>query len=184
MLPSQLLELVQDSYTHTSYSVHELEFCVHDNVVAIRGTESLSPSTLRNAWDIIRDIRVLPWKISGLPWGAAGFVKGGKAVYDLLKEQGITPTEITGHSLGGAVAVVVSQLFLNDGIVVPVTTFGAPKVFYTKSLEGVPCTMYRKGGDPVPGVFLGKHPQPVTQLGPKKWFRLRDHFLKSYKECF
>ena len=92
--------------------------------VAIRGTANLENAMLDLDLELKPDT-VLDIKLH------QGFGSGAKAVYEdikpfLTKDQ---PIHLTGHSLGGAIAVILAMYLQNDGYPVEqVITFGQPKV--------------------------------------------------------
>ena len=190
---SQLLDLCSRVYLTASHSVNELEYSVIQHpqcqVVVIRGTElSGEPDDslwgrIKNIRDVIRDVRVLPWKTQNLPLGHSGFVKGAEAIYQQAVPTYIKygkPVILTGHSLGGAVAVALGVLLKAQGFEVRVVGFGTPKVFFRR--HSLNCRLYRYGSDPVTRVPFGRHPVSVTAVGPKRWFWcIKDHFVSSYQ---
>lgn len=193
----ELLQLTKDGYESKTSVVKELEYSVHQyddcQVIVIRGTEITgteedhSGDKVKNIRDVIRDIRILPWKIKGMPWGHSGFVKGARDVLEHSIPKYLKygkPIICTGHSLGGAVALALGVFLkkLDRKQVVQVVTFGAPRVFLFK--QKINAVMYRNGKDVVPTVPYGRHPVKQTRVG-EKTTRLpcvKDHFLSKYIE--
>jgi hypothetical protein len=93
-------------------------------VVAIRGTANLDNALVDMRIQLVPDAR------AGVPLHR-GFAQAAAAVYDqvvLLLDRG-RPVDAVGHSLGGAVAVILGMYLERDGFAVGrVTTFGQPKV--------------------------------------------------------
>lgn len=208
MLPkhTELLDLIQYGVSHSTHSVHEMEFMLvraeHCTIICFRGTELKGNSKdsfwerLQNKLDIVRDVRVLPWKSKRLPAGQAGFVRGAIAVIDAIKHQLVseytnsTPIVLCGHSLGGALSVATGFLMNSEGYnVVEIVTFGSPKVFYRgeRAYRGknFRITMYKYGKDIITHVFLGRHPVKQTKVGKSSsWFwNFKDHSLDKYQEA-
>jgi hypothetical protein len=127
-------------------------------VVAIPGTH---PSDLL---DWIRDLRTAPWRFPIVGICHSGFGSGGTAVAaDVLRKirgDGRLIT-VVGHSLGGAIALVVGAALVKASYRVRIVTFGAPRVAFFCNLalprlasRAVELAEYRRAGDPVPRVPL------------------------------
>jgi hypothetical protein len=98
---------------------------------------------------------------------------------------------LTGHSLGGALALVVAGLLVDDGNPPQrVTTFGAPKCGFAQfvaALEKVPIAQYRRGNDPVPLLpcwlpqFPYEHPRlPLIRVGVPAINPFQCHHVEGY----
>lgn len=159
-----------------------------------RGTQVVSEPAgsiiklIRNSWDIIRNLRIWPWpvKIKGSTYkGHAGFIRGAVRVARFIRPQlrKNKPLVVAGHSLGGAIALVVG-LLVGRGKPVNIITLGCPRVFWSpvKIPENAKITMYRCGRDIVSYIPLGRHPVPLTVVGkPKKlWPSTADHRIREY----
>jgi hypothetical protein len=66
---------------------------------------------------------------------------------------------VVGHSLGGAMALIVGARLIHAGYPARVVTFGAPRVAFSANLslprlarEALELAEYRREGDPVPHV--------------------------------
>tara|TARA_S200002703_G_scaffold1263_1_gene2194 strand:+ start:1333 stop:1941 length:609 start_codon:yes stop_codon:yes gene_type:complete len=191
----QLLRLVKDGYEEKTSVVKELEYSVYQyddcQVIVIRGTEITGTEEdgllgrIKNLRDVIRDIRILPWKIKGMPWGHSGFVKGARDVLEHSMPRHLKydkPIICTGHSLGGAIALALGVFLkkLDNKQSVQVVTFGAPRVFLFK--QKINAVMYRNGKDIVSTVPYGRHPVKQTRVGKvTTWLPcVKDHFLSKY----
>lgn len=86
-----------------------------------------------------------------------GFMSSALGIYDNV-EKAIDGHRfiLTGHSLGGAIALVTALLGLKRGYrPEEVVTFGAPRVgfaAFATALAPIPMRQYRRGNDPVPSV--------------------------------
>ncbi|MDB4836974.1 lipase family protein [Marinomonas sp.] len=92
--------------------------------IGIRGTANLNNVMLDLSVSLQEDV-LLGIKLH------KGFAEGAKAVYDDLRPylSKDNPITITGHSLGGAIAVILAMYLQQEGYDVPqVVTFGQPKV--------------------------------------------------------
>jgi Lipase (class 3) len=89
----------------------------------------------------------------------AGFLDGAEGILDAVAQQIATPSIsapviVTGHSLGGALALGVGALLACAGRKpAGIVTFGAPRfgmAQFAAQIAGVPIRQYRRGNDPVP----------------------------------
>ena len=125
-------------------------------VVAIAGTHPDDPL------DWIRDLRTLPWLFPTVGVCHSGFGSGGTAVAErvLAAVRGDARLmTVIGHSLGGAMALVVGARLIAAGRRVRIVTFGAPRVAFLANLAlprlahgALELAEYRREGDPVPHV--------------------------------
>ena len=201
-LAKELFRITQDSYNKCTHRVKEVECYVHQTeeyqVVAFRGTEA-SLFFSGGGWrDIIRDLRVIPWHDKRVGWAHSGFLKGARGVVDtyLVKELDKNkPTYLTGHSLGGALAVVAAKLMHEEGFNVCGTrTFGAPRSLLKSSLESykaadLDTVEYSNLGDPIPDIpfrfFKFRHINEVfTPRRRNGYSVMRNHMIPHYKESF
>jgi len=178
----KLSEICQESYKSSDFEEANIEVTVRGSVFAFRGTDE--------AKDAIRDIRILPFWTRELGWCPAGFLKASKRLVTkvtatcLEQEIDHESVELTGHSLGGAVALIVGALMARDEISPrQIVTFGAPRCGRLKILDGVPVTMYRHGKDIVPLVpppFLMKRHCKMLEFGKPGSSYIRDHYMINY----
>jgi hypothetical protein len=114
------------------------------NVVAFQGTITRDPDPkvlLRNNLDAVLDwlqnFRALLVTSDGLSFDVPGRVHEGfasqlhiiyPALTAALKDKGIKPLYVTGHSQGGAIAAIAAKALMHDGFPVLATyTFAAPR---------------------------------------------------------
>jgi len=107
--------------------------------------------------DILTDLRACPWWSKEVgTFVHKGFLEGVRAIWPLLPMSGPNPGEIvlTGHSKGGAEAILLGAFMVQCGIpVAQIETFGAPRVGFSglgEILKGVLGNRNRLGNDIVP----------------------------------
>lgn len=179
-----LSRLCAESYTKSNFEEADIEVIAERSlegggVFAFRGTDEVS--------DIARDLRVLPWWTPGIGWVPRGFLLAGKRLalkcvsHCLEKGYDTSRIELTGHSLGGAVALIVGSLLKRDEISPrQIVTFGAPRCGRLKVLDDVHVTCYRNGKDIVPLLppIFRRHCK-LLQHGERNGF-VKDHYAKNY----
>jgi len=176
----ELSEICAESYRTSDFEEARIEVIVRDNVFAFRGTDE--------ALDAVRDLRIFPIWTKELGFCPAGFIKAGRRLVNkvtstcLERDIDHTEIELTGHSLGGAVALIVGALLMRDEIKPKqVVTFGAPRCGRLKILDEVPVTMYRHGKDVVPLVppLMRRHGKMLEYGKPGSSY-IRDHYMINY----
>lgn len=147
-------------------------------VAAFRGT------VLTNALDWLRDFDDFP-DASQIGTCFRGFLTGAQQALPNLRGLG-RPLILTGHSLGGALAIAAAAFLVQEGRA-PLfcTTFGAPRVSLdgelTKILASVPGYRYRCGDDPIPLVpWAGRPDRDVTRIGRATLDPIADHMIAAY----
>jgi hypothetical protein len=153
-------------------------------VVAFRGTVPTS-------WeDWFRDFAAWPERVVNHPTLGAchdGFLTGAEAILPQLRA--ILPTArpfaLTGHSLGGALAIMAGALLADRGLLpVRLTTFGAPRVgmVLDKVLRDVDGRRFRHGDDPVPEVpcWPYRNDRGWTRVGEPAIDPIDDHMIAGY----
>lgn len=167
MTPLQAAVFCKHVYANKTGEVDDLEFVVrrhrHAVWVGIRGSEPLIHRDGSVECDWLRNLHAMPWyspEFGGLVH--AGFLDGARAIYPEIEAQVIfaregehTPVYVAGHSLGGALALLIGAMLEREGFnVYGVYTFGAPKVSTDcvgHALQAVPeVHQYQNLGDPVP----------------------------------
>jgi predicted lipase len=181
MINHQVLSVIcADSYDNLDFEESGIEVIVReDSVFAFRGTDE--------PLDAIRDIRIIPLWTKDLGWCPAGFLKASKRLVTKVMSEcmarDIEPEDITltGHSLGGAVALIVGALLVRDEVKVKeIVTFGAPRCGRLKILDDTDVTMYRHGKDIVPMVpFIMRRHKKMETFGDKGSY-IKDHYMFNY----
>jgi hypothetical protein len=149
-------------------------------VVAFRGTSETDIE------DWLRDFDAIP--ADGGPLGTChrGFLTGAQAALPEILARLPTdkPTAITGHSLGGALAVCMTGLLVARGITPAVcTTFGAPAVgtdTLARLIAPVPGERIWCGDDPVPFASPYQQDRPLTHIGHAMLDPIADHAIDRY----
>jgi predicted lipase len=176
----ELSQLCARCYQEATFEEANIEVLVQDNVFAFRGTDE--------PLDALRDIRIFPLWTRELGFCPAGFLKASKRlvnkVTSICLELDIDHKSIvlTGHSLGGAVAMILGALMTRDEIPPKeIVTFGAPRCGRLKILDGVPVTQYRNGKDVVPLVppLMRRHDK-LLELGRPGSSWIKDHYVINY----
>jgi len=179
--PEMLVHLCQDAYTRDDLKISGgtqgiIARANGFNIIAFRGTEF-------DFEDILRDIRVLPWWSKEIGhFVHAGFLKAARQALPIAAELK-RPIILTGHSLGGAIARVVSLLLNRPDITV--ITFGEPRSIIGTLAErrNIRSMRYVNGNDAVP-----KHPWPLwgyrhqgrrRNIGETEG-RFTDHKISNY----
>ena len=155
-----------------------------DTIIAFAGTDVRQPQ------DILRDLRIFPLWSPQLGLCPAGFLKAarrlGYTVLDHLADSKRDSVTLTGHSLGGAVALICAALIARecpgDKKIDEVVTFGAPRVGKLRTLD-CPISMYRYQNDIVPTVpWPMPRPGKLINLGNPQsrgnW--ISDHGIMNY----
>ncbi len=153
----------KDELTGSDSDVEYLYEQTHEfHIIAIRGTEAGKFFSGRGWMDILRDLAMWPKDIGAIE-GHAGFVHGWLSIMDeiaeLIAAEPDKPIILTGHSLGGAIALVGAYSFLKaDFNLAKVVTFGAPRCLVLDNISDVVLvklqfltTQYEHYEDPVPG---------------------------------
>ena len=176
----ELSEICLESYQTFSFEEASIEVLIRNNVFAFRGTDE--------PLDAVRDLRILPLWTKELGFCPAGFLKASKRLVNkvtsmcLGREIDHENIELTGHSLGGAVALIVGALLMRDEIKPrQIVTFGAPRCGRLKILDEVPVTQYRHGKDIVPLVppLMRRHNELLNYGKPGGGY-IRDHYMINY----
>ena len=175
----KISEICAESYEALDFEELNIEVIVRDNVFAFRGTDE--------PWDAVRDLRILPIWTRELGWCPAGFLRAAKRLMpkclsecmdrDIEKEDIV----LTGHSLGGAVALIVGALMVRDEVnVQEIVTFGPPRCGRLKILDNTTVTMYRHGKDIVPMVppVMRRH-KKMRRFGARESY-ISDHYMANY----
>lgn len=158
--------------------------------IAFRGTKSIEDVKLDADYTQTED-SILHMRLH------RGFAKGARDLYPLIRPHlsSIYKTRITGHSLGGAIAVISGLYLRAEGFNVQVETFGQPKVTNAAgALHGDSLNLVRflNGRDLVtqvpplsykPGGNLGSYEhfgREVELLDGKGYECLTEHYQKRY----
>ena len=150
-------------------------------VLAVRGTTA-DPA------DWLRDLSAMPVRDRDLGFCHQGFLAGARGVLALASGADLGGAILCGHSMGGAIAILLAGLLRARGIPLrAIVTFGAPRCGswrLRRALRALPLRLYRNGDDPVPDVpFLPGfylHPRALIAIGEPAIDPLADHAIASY----
>lgn len=120
-----------------------------------------------------------------------GFLERAKSCRSLVyKDLMAAPSySLVGHSLGGAIALMVGALMLTQSQHPPdeIVTFGAPKVgteVYVNAIKSIPIRQYRFGIDPVPEFpsWPFMHARQLIEIGQPIYTMdiLQNHHIENY----
>lgn len=157
-------------------------------VLAFPGTE---PTNLH---DDLADIDVLTETVPRLGQVHQGFWNAMRGIAeDCNHAMGDDPVILTGHSLGGAIALALAAYRSISMLpTLGVVTFGAPRISVGKqlgqTLAGMKLTLYRHASDPIPHLPLDfplleewEQPAPLVQLGDDCGLpSIEAHLIQAY----
>tara|TARA_Y100000310_G_scaffold256265_1_gene264037 strand:+ start:167 stop:775 length:609 start_codon:yes stop_codon:yes gene_type:complete len=183
-----------DSYHYSSINHYNAQALIIEEedgyVIAVRGTE------IKKIIDIIYDLHAIPWP-TRYGWVHRGFYKMAKGLAKDIKENtNDKPIKyITGHSMGGSVAMLLGWIFHVDVIAI-----GSPMCF--RSFRKLPfkLTIVKNCPDPIPrtNFWFYREYGDVIQLGEESCCisknkdvnllqmtrDLKYHGIKVYKEAY
>lgn len=178
----EVARLCKLAYTQKTFEERGIEVLIKRNVVCFRGTDEIWP-------DVLTDIRFFPWYTKEIGITPSGFVKASKRLVNKvtseLYRRSVNRDKIilAGHSLGGAVALIVGALMLRDETPPDqIITFGAPRTGALKNLRNsdVHIECFRQGKDIVPTVppFMPRHRENI-RIGKADSY-IGDHSMDKY----
>lgn len=187
---SDAAAIVARSYKSATWYAGELSalYTVSNNsrIIAIPGTK-------REIGEWLRDFDAVPCWDRTLGVCHRGFRNGAWELYrrSPLADHDFAGAVITGHSMGGALAILLAAILISEGAPPrAVVTFGAPRCGSWKLrrvLAKTPLRLYRNGDDPVPevpwlpGLYL--HPRALIAIGEPAFDPLADHPIAVYRRA-
>ena len=185
-----LCRIVARSYTSATWWAGELSalYTAADGarVIAIPGTKA-------EIGEWLRDLDVMPVWDGALGVCHRGFRDGALELYRAspLSDHDFAGAIICGHSLGGALAILLGAFLTAWGMPpAQIITFGAPRCGswrVRRILRPLPLRLYRNGDDPVPDVpwLPGIYVQPrrLIQVGEPALDPIADHHVEAYERA-
>lgn len=123
----------------------------------------------------------------------AGFLDGAESIVnEVMAAIGDKPFAVTGHSLGGALALGVGALLFCAGrAAAAIVTFGAPRfgmAQFVAVIGSLPVRQYRRGNDPIPLVPFDVPPllqfldarDPLIAIGASQRDPFACHAIDGY----
>ena len=156
-------------------------------VISFRGTTT-------DPRDWVVDLRVDRTLDPQIGMCHSGFLDAARTLLEVIPLGQIAGAVLAGHSLGGALAVLIGAKAVMQGCrPSAIVTFGAPRAGSSQlkhTLAPLPMRMYRNGNDPVPDVpraiwpFWGfyAHPRRLLEIGTPRLDPFVAHGIIQYRE--
>ena len=161
----------------------------HVNIRTVAGIKSFIFRGSENFNDWFHDFDVIPFQVNMLGVVHKGFYDYAMSVLPFISAnlKGGEKFCLSGHSLGGAAAVIAGALLAKVGrSPAGLVTFGAPNSHIGSQignlLQNVAGNRFRNGNDPVPCTPPSPYSQDrqITQIGVEKLNPIACHMLDSY----
>ena len=188
---AKLCKTAQNTKTQSINNVQLLKVNYNNRatILAFRGSElKLTPEGIR---DIITNLTAFPKVTKECGKVHRGIYKAAKRVYNEVVDSLSKDTTIylTGHSMGGGIALLLAPMLYAQGYKVKVITFGTPKILYDDMAtldiySNIQITQYVNRRDVVPAKLFNK-PWNYTniykkEIGPGGALGIADHDINNY----
>ncbi len=182
------------AYDEVTFSSWGTQALVEGNRVGMRGTEGDKIWKGGGMRDVITDAFIIPlysFKLRG--WFHGGVLIASNRLYKKIEAQLDKDqlVEISGHSLGGGLSVVIAGRLRKRGFKVRCITMGALRVCKRKTAaklrkSGVEWFQYSNYGDPIPNVpwriTCWRHINEIPIGDPEAGYSLSRHNVEEYRE--